>query len=781
MRSIYVLSDYGVSLTILKKLYNENISYLDVEFFGDMYLKEKKLTKRNIEAVLCAMSQAKNDKYQNSINELSLFGLSNNYYYKAIRKNITFESLELVEKEFCNKYKEKQKFYNALIEAYKKMKDNNFNITNDDFSKYLLAMIKNKCQKKNELTSVIYDEMKKTSYPIEYFFSDLNKLETCGVINVSNSEIEYVVPSLINSIEKMPERTKKIIELRLTGMTLRNIGNKFGLTRERIRQIIEREYKRLPFVNEDKFKSYYEEYDFSEEEFCKIFLEPKQTYYYLFDKYDKGSKDFYEIENDYLLTKEMVIRIKELKNEIYINNEFIVGNRDGVLKYVLKSVDSNIRVDDLFSLFNKALINDFNKYNILGFDNIHNLEALLERKAWSISGANKTFRYYEPKLVEKADLEQIKEILLSNQGFYSTIYFFQNNKELMEQIDIRNEQELHNFLRNYIHDSSIEYLRMPNILINCHNKEEFILSMIYKYSPISLTNFCKLLREDYGHREDTIAAYLSLYFGKYITNGIISVDVKELSYEESEKIMKKIDKAIYPIAEVNKILEDLEIKDGNKLLNNLNLNKIGYKIVGQFVVKKSFDRMEDALYKSIERGELEKKYIKTNSTSYACILKLLKSKKIIEINNQYVPFEILYKLGITKEEITEFEASVKDKFSNDNEYFTAYNIRENVDCNLLKRFSVSNDIINGLVYSMDRFKKISWKDNIIYVKSSDVGSRVKFIESIIKNSSGISIKEIQLFLSKKYDIKVKENDIKNIIHIIYSTEIDNNYCFNREV
>ena len=306
-------------------------------------------------------------------------------------------------------------------------------------------MIKNKCEKRKKLTSTIYDEMKKTSYPIDYFYNDLNKLEECGVINVSNGEIEYVVPPLKNSIEKMSERTKKIIELRLSGMTLRDIGNKFGLTRERIRQIIEREYKRLPFVSEDKFQLYYEEYDFSEEEFCKIFLEPKQTYYYLFDKYDKGSKDFYEIENDYLLPREMVIRIKELKKEIYINNEFIVGNRDGILRYILKRVGSNIRVDNLFSAFNDALINEFNKYNILGFDSIHNLEALLERKTWSISGANKTFRYYEPKLVEKTDLEQVKEILLSNQGFYSTLYFFENNKELMEQIDIRNEQELHNF------------------------------------------------------------------------------------------------------------------------------------------------------------------------------------------------------------------------------------------------------------------------------------------------------------------------------------------------
>ena len=45
MRSIYVLSDYGVSLTILNNLYNGDISYLDVEFFDDMYLRRKENNK----------------------------------------------------------------------------------------------------------------------------------------------------------------------------------------------------------------------------------------------------------------------------------------------------------------------------------------------------------------------------------------------------------------------------------------------------------------------------------------------------------------------------------------------------------------------------------------------------------------------------------------------------------------------------------------------------------------------------------------------------------------
>ena len=86
MRSIYVLSDYGVSLTILKSLYEKNISYLDVEFFGEMYLKDSKIAKKNIELIINAMNKAKNDSYQNSIQELHLFGLSNGYFRKVMQR-----------------------------------------------------------------------------------------------------------------------------------------------------------------------------------------------------------------------------------------------------------------------------------------------------------------------------------------------------------------------------------------------------------------------------------------------------------------------------------------------------------------------------------------------------------------------------------------------------------------------------------------------------------------------------------------------------------------------
>ena len=776
MRSIYVLSDYGVSTAIIKNLFDKGISYLDIEFFGYDCLKEHNVTKKNIENVLAAMEKAKNDTYQNSINELHVLGLTNNYYRKSIEKNITLDSLQLNEYEFCKKYDVKPKFYKELVESYKKLKNNNYNLQfYNGFSKYLLLTIKQNCERKNRSVMDIYDIISKTSYPIEYFEMDLKKLQDSEIINIKNNEIEYINPPLIESIRKMSERTQKILKLRLSGLTLRAIGNKYGLTRERIRQIIEKNYKKLPCVKEDRFKTYYEEYDFSEEQFTKIFSEPKETYYYLFDRYEKGNKDFYEIENDYLLSKDMLIKIKELKNKILINGEFIAGNRDGALKYLLKSIGTDIRLDDLYNKFSKLLNNELAKYKISGFDNKHNMEALLERKYWCISGSNKMYRYYEPRSIIEEDLEYIKDLLLSTKGFYSTLYFYETNIDLMNRLDIRNEKELHNFLRNYVNEPNIEYLRMPNLLLNCNSKDDFLFSLIYKYSPISLEEFCKILRDNYGHRQDTMGAYLSSSFNKYITNGIISVKLRELNDEDVEKIMKRLDRVTYPIIELEKRISDTGIKNSNEIINNLNLNKMGYKIVGVFAVKNNYNRIEDAFYKSIENGEFDKKYIKISNTARAIIVKMLKDRKILEVNDKYITFDILNKLGVTSENILDFEKSIKNIYKNQEEYFTVKNIKEKVECDLINNFSISDDLINALIYSIEGYKRITWLNNIIFVKTTKSASRIKFLESIIKKNNGITLSEVNTILEKNYGIKLENNDIRQILYGINCETKENRY------
>ena len=253
-----------------------------------MYLIENKISKSNIEKILTAMEKARTDTYQNSINELKLFGLTYDYYNRIVKKHITYESLRLSEKDFCEKFGEKSKFYHKLQDAYKLLMNSNYNIPmKKDYSKYLLSLIKNKCEKKYNRIDEIYQIVKKTSYPLNYFYDDLDILKEQQLIKINKNEVKYIVPSLRKKLEKMKERTRNIIELRLSGLKLEDIGNKYGLTRERIRQIIEKEYNKFPLINEDKYKLFYEEYDFTEEEFTKIFLEPKQTYYYLADKYKK--------------------------------------------------------------------------------------------------------------------------------------------------------------------------------------------------------------------------------------------------------------------------------------------------------------------------------------------------------------------------------------------------------------------------------------------------------------------------------------------------------------
>ena len=90
----------------------------------------------------------------------------------------------------------------------------------------------------------------------------------------------------------------------------------------------------------------------------------------------------------------------------------------------------------------------------------------------------------------------------------------------MKNIDIKNEYELHNLLRKFIgnYNGKIVYSRMPDIFIDCDDKNAFVDNLIHELSPISLDEFVDYVYQNYGHKTNTFRALLMSYFSKYITN-----------------------------------------------------------------------------------------------------------------------------------------------------------------------------------------------------------------------------------------------------------------------
>ncbi len=786
MKSIFILNNYGISMTVLKKIYELGITYLDLEFFGESILKEKGISTSQRQEIIKAFWKSKNDQYAytNIINELQFYYIKRNVLMMMNDRKVVLNDISaLNEDEFCVKYAINPKYYQGIKTSYEMLKNNNFHIPKkDDYSDYLLKAISSLDDDKDIEMSKILCYLLNTTYPISHFYTDISKLERENKIKVIDEKISLIFPSILLRIQDLNEQHKNILLERLSGQTLKQVGDKYNLTRERIRQIIEKEYMKIEKVAEDKYKHIYEKYDLSENEFLTIFNEKKSTYYYLFDKYQKGKLNFVELEKEYFNNEDILKRIKSLKKEIYIDNMYIIGDRANVTKYYLKyKCNNEIKVKDLFYRINDFIINDLSNYKIDIYESIHNLEGFLERQSWCISGNKYNIRYYEMELLSENDLINLKEMLNVEYGLYSSLYFYENNKDLMEELNIKNEQELHNLLRNLIFLDNVTYLRMPNILIGYKNRKDFFEDKMTELAPLSVSDFLKILRNNYGHREDTMASYLALEFKEYITGDKIIANVVELPTDYLDNIISKLNKNVYSINEFREILNNFNLSSNNtqQILNNLNLSKLNYKIIGNYIIKNNYNNLEEAFYNAIIRGEISCSNLRMSSTTYAIISKLEKNYKIIEIDKKYYAFERLYNLGLTKNEIFDFINVIKETFSINNYYITPTLIRAKISHSLLQNKMINDSIICSLIKLIDGFRKISWHNNIIFCYCpKGNASRKTFLLSILEENKDIKLSEVQNILKEKYGVILNEEQIRYIgydIGVLFNNDDVNHY------
>lgn len=95
----------------------------------------------------------------------------------------------------------------------------------------------------------------------------------------------------LNSKCEADERTKDILQFRAEGESLKGIGDLYGLTRERVRQITAKALCKFPLLFEDYFREPFQCFRLQKSEFIRIFPEiTKEGYEYLSIKYHRGKE-----------------------------------------------------------------------------------------------------------------------------------------------------------------------------------------------------------------------------------------------------------------------------------------------------------------------------------------------------------------------------------------------------------------------------------------------------------------------------------------------------------
>ena len=197
------------------------------------------------------------------------------------------------------------------------------------------------------------------------------------------------IKEIVNLNKK--EKVRKILLERLKGKSLQSIGNDFNLTKERVRQIYNKEIKKVD-VYEEIYFDFFTNYCFNEQDFCTIFQEDYMTYNYLDSLYKKGEKTVLEFLNDFpeRINPEIENEILNRYNLIDLDGEKIKLNYFDIIINFVKTLESQTKVEKILRELNKIF-----EQNNLKKITLRLLEARLNRnKTYNvISTIGKKYRF----------------------------------------------------------------------------------------------------------------------------------------------------------------------------------------------------------------------------------------------------------------------------------------------------------------------------------------------------------------------------------------------------
>lgn len=608
------------------------------------------------------------------------------------------------------------------------------------------------------IDSLSFPEVLINTFNLNKNFYDLNKTNSQ---DESQDDKQIDIESVtLEDFLKSDFKNKDYLILRIKGKTLQEIGDVFGVTRERVRQVLKKIVREMPHINEiERYRDFFTNYRISKDLFINVIYSDGRVYELLSLLYKKGTKSlesdilegkFDENAKQSLLDSSGTYLLKNNRKQLsreYIIIDILQRNRN-LQKY--------FSLDDIFYLYTEEIGNN----EKLKIKSTKSLSALLDRYSNIIFSFREGYRFhgvdYNPEIKQK--LVEVFDSI--SDGAYDMNWIYKKNPVLMKELDILNGYELHFFCKKYkILSNAVTLGRNPGFVKGKLTKREYILLELKKFNGSSLDEFIDYMISHYGFNSDTLTAYVLSEFTNHIQNRVVYFEQNQY-YTQASALKENLRDEIYEKNEFYSIVKrNLNLTEVNsKLILNL-----GFVEKGGIVVKQKYRSAMEAFTTYILSHKIfhveDKPIFKTNEY-YSSIQRLESELKILKISEtSYINVEHLENRGFDKKKLLQFISRVVD-FTSDGEYFSIISLINNGFSDSLLEDGFELISLDRLISTSDEVKAVSVGFPNIYCRSKTKKNLNEFLIDELLKCESANLEDFTDDINSKYGLNLDEYSVR---------------------
>lgn len=678
-------------------------------------------------------------------------------------------------------------------EEFERIK-NEFEQYTNDKSAYIqsdiLALYKNSAFK-----GYSYKEFR-DSLP-EYFSDDEIK-EAVGKL-IGSGKLEYVdfrcykvYPSFYSYLDQFYQnnserRAKDIVYSKLRGETLEMIGQKEGITRERVRQLMIKEIKEIrntyihatgnTVFDEDYYGYLFERYIIDRGIYTDHLGVSDRTYEYLRMSYVRGKQSIEKAAADENVGTAIKLKLLAYldKDKIKINGVSLNKKRPELVEYVISEYCQDDTVyDDFVTIYNRVLRENDIPDEKLYIDqkSQRTYEAYVAELDTCLWKNGRKFRYYDIKSYDYTDLLDTLDLSSFHNTEISTLKFFESYPETMKMYDIRDQYELHNLLKKIIDTSlydDFSFGRQPVLKFGTFDRDATVYELLSAFSPISQKDLINYIHDEYGYGDQYIQLNILPGFAQYNHFGVYSVDFQKIPEDRIEILKNNLTEDFYYISEIQNIYKGLFDGADVNDINPYSLKSLGLNVYGNYAIQNYENATEYFKHLLTENDMYDITDIKAKYGSVhvfqVTYFELRQDFELFEFErNQIFTWKRLQKLEITKENIKEYLDDVYD-FEEDNEFFTVYSMRKEGFSSPLEDLGLDDYFYWNLMTVDNRFgvRRVG-KSAIISARYPFSSVSIKaFLLNILDDFDSIETEKLLDLTTEQYGIVLEKQDILNSI------------------